>query len=155
MKKFLVLLLGVVMALFCFTSCDVINSVLGGGEDNGVKVYSVEAKFGNSAEVNQWKNIYLVDEDTYILTVNAVDSQDPDRVTADFYMSGSYELEGNVLTLKAGYGYVFAMSGDTPIQMPVTPGENGTANAMYAAMMGTTGLSFTLNEDGTFVPVEA
>lgn len=155
MKKFLVLLLGVVMALFCLTSCDVINSVLGGGEDNGVKVYSVEAKFGNSAEVNQWKNIYLVDEDTYILTVNAVDSQDPDRVTADFYMSGSYELEGNVLTLEAGYGYVFAMNGDTPIQMPVGPGENGSANAMYAAMMGTTGLSFTLNEDGTFAPVEA
>ena len=80
MKKFLVLLLGVVMALFCFTSCDVLNSVLGGGEDNGVKVYTVEAKFGNSAEINQWKNIYLVDEDTYIITVNAVDSQDPDRV---------------------------------------------------------------------------
>ena len=154
MKKFLVLLLGVVMALFCFTSCDVLNSVLGGGEDNGVKVYTVEAKFGNSAEINQWKNIYLVDEDTYIITVNAVDSQDPDRVTADFYMSGSYTLEGNTLTIAQGYGYVFAMNGDTPIQMPVTPSETGV-NGMYGAMMGTTGLTFTLNEDGTFTPVEA
>ena len=55
MKKFLVLLLGVVMALFCFTSCDVINSVLGGGEDNGVKVYTVEAKFG----ISLWPSLRL------------------------------------------------------------------------------------------------
>lgn len=141
LKKLVALLLVVVLSVFCLAAC-------GGGGDSeagGVKVYSVEAKF-NSETVNQWKNIYLVDDNTYIITVDAVDSQDATRVTADFVMKGNYTLDGNTLTLEPGYGSAFAMNGDTPVIMQVTP-DNG---AMYFAMMGTQGYTFTLNEDGTF-----
>ena len=58
--------------------------------------YVIEAKF-NSETVNQWKTLYLLDEDTYTLTVYALDSKDPNKVTADFYMSGTYTLDGTTL----------------------------------------------------------
>lgn len=112
---------------------------------NGVEVYTIEAKF-NSEEVNQWKTLYLVDEDNYILTVKALDSKDMTTVTADFYMAGTYEREGDTVTLAPGYGYCKAMNGSMPIEMPVAGG-----GAMYAAMMGTTGYVYTLSGD-TFTP---
>ena len=140
MKKFLqvfAVFALVLVGLFGLASC--------GGND--VEVYTIEAKF-NSEEVNQWKKLYLIDEDNYVLTVKALDSKDLTTVTADFYMAGTYTREGDVVTLDPGYGYVKAMNGSTPIQMPVAGG-----GAMYAAMMGTTGYTYTL--DGTtFVPAE-
>lgn len=142
MKKIVALMLVIIMSALCLTAC--------GGEaaDNGVKIYTVEAKF-NSETVNQWKNIYLIDEDNYVLTVYAVDSKDATKTTADFYMAGKYTLDGNTLTLEPGYGYTYALNGDTPIEMPVSEG-----GAMYAAMMGTTGYTYTLLEDGSFEVVE-
>lgn len=140
--KRLVCLVLAMVAVLGLTACG------GSKNDSGVKVYTVEAKF-NSDTVNQWKNIYLVDEDTYILTVYALDSKDNTKVTADFYMAGNYTLEGDVLNINLGYGYCKAMNGDTPIEMPVSP-ENG---AMYYAMIGGQGTSFTLS-DGTFEMVQ-
>lgn len=138
-KKLLVLALAVVAAL-SLVAC-------GGSKDEaGVKVYTIEAKF-NSDTVNQWKNFYLVDEDTYILTVDAVDSKDATKVTCDFVMKGNYTLDGDKLTIEMGYGSVYALNGDTPITMQINP-EAGAA--MYAAMMGTEGLTYTLLEDGSF-----
>lgn len=143
MKKIIALILVVVIAALCLTACG------GGSDESAVKVYSVATKF-NSEVDNQWKNIYLVDEDNYIITVYALDSKDSTKVTADFYMAGKYTLDGNTLTIEPGYGYCYALNGDTPIEMTVSEG-----GAMYSAMMGTTGYTFTLLEDGSFeVPVE-
>lgn len=141
MKKIVAILLLVVMAL-CLAAC--------GKDESGVKVYTVEAK-SNSETINQWKKIVLLDEDTYILTVDAVDSRDATRVTANFVMKGSYTLADDVVTLEPGYGSVYAMNGDTPITMQITP---ESAAAMYGAMMGSTGWSWTLEKDGTFTAVE-
>ena len=142
MKKVVAILLRVVMAL-SLTAC-------GSKDDSGVKVYTVEAKF-NSETINQWKKIILLDEDTYILTVDAVDSHDATHVTANFVMKGSYTLADDVVTLEPGYGSVYAMNGDTPITMQITP---ESAAAMYGAMMGSTGWSWTLEKDGSFTAVE-
>lgn len=117
-------------------------------EASGVKVYSVEAKF-NSEEINQWKNIYLLDDSTYVITVYALDSQDPSKVTADFVMKGKYTLDGDTLNIELGYGYTTALNGDTPIEMAVTP-DNA---AMYYAMIGGNTTTFTLS-DGTFELVQ-
>lgn len=143
MKKMIALVLALMMC-FALVACG------GGSEavDNGVSVYTVEAKF-NSETVNQWKKIYLIDEDNYLLTVYALDSKDSSKVTADFYMAGKYTLEGTTLTLEPGYGYTYALNGDTPIEMAVSEG-----GAMYAAMMGTTGYTYTLLEDGSFEAAE-
>lgn len=142
MKKILAIMLVVIMAALCLTACG------GSGEESSVKIYTIEAKF-NSETVNQWKTLYLVDDDNYILTVYAVDSKDATKVTADFYMAGKYTLEGNTVTLTPGYGYTYALNGDTPIEMPVAEG-----GAMYFAMMGTQGYTYTLGEDGSFAPAE-
>lgn len=142
MKKYVALLLVVVLAALCLTACG------GSSEESGVKVYSVEAKF-NSETVNQWKSIYLLDEDNYCLTVYALDSKDSTKVTADFYMAGKYTLNGTTLTLEPGYGYCYALNGDTPIEMPISEG-----GAMYSAMMGTTGYTYNLLQDGTFEAAE-
>lgn len=141
MKKIIAILLLAVMAL-SLTACS--------KDESGVKVYTVEAKF-NSETINQWKKIVLLDEDTYILTVDAVDSKDATRVTANFVMKGSYTLSDNVVTLEPGYGSVYAMNGDTPITMQITP---ESAAAMYGAMMGSTGWAWTLEKDGSFTAVE-
>lgn len=140
MKKIVAILLLAVLAL-SLTAC--------GKDDSGVKVYTVEAKF-NSETINQWKKIVLLDEDTYIITVDAVDSKDATRVTADFVMKGSYTLDGTTLSIQPGYGSVYAMNGDTPITMQITP---ESAAAMYGAMMGTTSWTYTV-EDGTFTAIE-
>lgn len=145
MKKVITLVLVVVMAALCMVGC---ASNAAKAEDNGVKVYTVEAKF-NSETVNQWKKIYLLDEDNYVITVKALDSKDSSIVTADFYMAGTYTLDGNTLTINPGYGYCKAMNGDTPIEMPISEG-----GAMYNAMMGTTGYAYTLLEDGSFEVAE-
>lgn len=143
MKKVITLVLVVVMAALCLTACSSEKSA-----DNGVKVYTVEAKF-NSETVNQWKKIYLLDDHNYVLTVYALDSKDSSIVTADFYMAGNYTLDGNTLTINPGYGYCKAMNGDTPIEMKVEEG-----GAMYYAMIGGASYTFTLLEDGSFEVVE-
>lgn len=143
MKKVITMVLVVVMAVLALTGC----SSNAKAADNGVKVYTVEAKF-KSDEVNQWKKIYLVDDHNYLITVYALDSQDSSIVTADFYMAGTYTLDGNTLTIDPGYGYCKAMNGDTPIEMPVSEG-----GGMYFAMIGAS-YTFTLLEDGSFEVVE-
>lgn len=144
MKKVITLVLVVVMAVLALTGC----SSNAKSADNGVKVYTVEGKH-NSEEVNQWKKIYLLDDSKYVFTVYALDSQDSSIVTADFYMAGTYTLDGNTLTIDPGYGYVKAMNGDTPIEMAVSEG-----GAMYFAMAGAASYTFTLLEDGSFEVVE-
>lgn len=139
MKKVITLVLVVVMAALCLTACSSEKSA-----DNGVKVYVVEGKH-NSETINKWQKIYLVDDHNYIITVYALDSKDSSIVTADFYMAGTYTLDGNTLTINPGYGYCKAMNGDTPIEMAVSEG-----GGMYFAMMDNTGYTFTLLEDGSF-----
>lgn len=145
MKKVITLVLVVVMAALCLTACS--SNSGAAAADNGVKVYTVEAKF-NSETVNQWKKIYLVDDHTYIATVYALDSKDSSIVTADFYMAGNYTLDGNTLVIEPGYGYCKAMNGDTPIEMAVSEG-----GGMYFAMFGAS-YTFNLLEDGSFEVVE-
>lgn len=114
-----------------------------------VGVYTTEVKF-NSATVNQWKTLYLLDEDTYTLTVYALDSRDGETVTADFYMTGTYlkNADGTV-TLQAGYGFAKMMNGDIPVEMQVTPDANGQLSKLYYSMVGQFD-TFILNEDGTW-----
>lgn len=119
------------------------------GESNGVEKYVVEAKF-NSEEVNQWKTLYLIDEDNYVITVYALDSKDMETVTADFYMAGTYTREGNVVTIELGYGYCKAVNGGIPMEFAITPLTGG---AMYAAMMGSAGTVYTL-ANGSFTVSE-
>ncbi len=145
MKKIIALLLVVIMATCCLAACD-----NGGTEEvkHNVQIYTVEAKF-NSETVNQWKNIYLLDEDSYVMTVYALDSKDNTKVTADFYMSGKYTQDGNIITIEPGYGYTKALNGDTPIAMTVSPDDAGGFSGMYYAMFGQFN-SFVLNADGTW-----
>lgn len=144
MKKVITLLMVVVMAALCLVGCSGSDAKV---EDNGVKVYTVEAKF-NSEIVNQWKTIYLLDDHNYVVTVYALDSKDSSIVTADFYMAGTYTLDGNTLTINPGYGYCKAMNGDTPIEMPISEG-----GGMYFAVMAPS-YTFTLLENGSFEVVE-
>ena len=58
MKRFLALAMALMM-VFSFAACG------GSKDESGVKVYTMDGKF-NSETVNQWRNLYLVDEDTYI-----------------------------------------------------------------------------------------
>lgn len=138
MKRILVILL---MALFLFGCAQ--------QQAQTVSVYTVEEKF-NSATVNQWKTLYLLDEDTYTLTVYALDSQDGKTVTADFYMTGKYiQNEDGTVTLQAGYGYAKMMNGDIPVEMQVTPDANGQLSNLYYSMIGQFD-TFILNDDGTW-----
>lgn len=114
-----------------------------------VSVYTTQEKF-NSATVNQWKTLYLLDEDNYTLTVYALDSQDGETVTADFYMAGKYtKNEDGTVTLQAGYGYAKMMNGDIPVEMQVAPDANGGLSSLYYSMIGQFD-TFILNEDGTW-----
>lgn len=138
MKRILAILL---MALFLFGCAQ--------QQEQTVSVYTVEEKF-NSATVNQWKTLYLLDEDTYTLTVYALDSQDGKTVTADFYMTGKYiQNEDGTVTLQAGYGYAKMMNGDIPVEMQVTPDANGQLSNLYYSMIGQFD-TFILNDDGTW-----
>lgn len=141
MKRILSAVLAVCMAL-CLLGCT-------REKDTRVKVYTVEEKF-NSATVNQWKTLYLLDEDTYTLTVYALDSQDGKTVTADFYMTGKYTTnENGTITLQSGYGYAEMMNGDIPVEMQVAPDANGGLSNLYYSMIGQFD-TFILNDDGTW-----
>lgn len=120
--------------------------------DSGVAKYTMDGKF-NSETVNQWRNLYLVDEDTYILELEVLDSRDATRHTVEFVMRGEYvKNEDGSITLQPGYGNGYAMNGEQQIPCTATPAE---WNGMFTAMFGVNGITtFTLNEDGTYLPVE-
>ncbi len=135
----------VILSLIGLTGC----SSKGSSGSSEVKVYTNETKL-NSDVINVWTSFYLLDEDTYLFTVYAVDSKDNTKVTADLSMKGQYTLDGDQLKIDLGYGYVVAMNGDTPVEMAITA-DNA---AMYYAMIGGQYTSFTLEKDGTFEIVE-
>lgn len=142
MKKVVLLFFVLLMAALCLAGC-------GTKGESGVAVYTVEEKF-NSDTVNQWKTLYLLDGDTYTLTVYALDSQDASTVTADFYMSGSYITnEDGTITLQPGYGYAKVLNGDIPVEMVIEPDANGNLSSMYYSVMGQFD-TFILNKDGTW-----
>lgn len=142
MKKILSLLMAVLVALCMLSAC-------GNTREQQVSVYTVEEKF-NSATVNRWKTLYLLDEDNYTLTVYALDSQDAATVTADFYMSGKYITnEDGSVTLQAGYGFARVRNGDIPVEIPVQPDANGNLSSMYYSVIGQFD-TFILNKDGTW-----
>lgn len=143
MKRIVLVLLVILLTVCSLAAC--------GGEnaEPEVKVYTVEAKF-NSDTVNQWKRLYLLDGDNYVLTVDAVDSRDASRVTAAFYMAGEYTVnEDGTVTIQPGYGYARVMNGETPMEVTVTPDENGVMDNMYLTMIGQF-TTFALNSDGTW-----
>lgn len=141
-KKVLIFVLSAMM-LFSFAAC--------GGKEEGfdVRGYTNGTKL-KSETVNKWQSIYLLTEDTYVVTVKALDSKDPSIVTFDLVMKGNYTMEGNVVTLEPGHGYVTAMNGSNPLEMAITP----NSQAMFQTGIGGNFTQFTLNEDGTFTPVE-
>lgn len=121
-------------------------------QNGAVRTYTVESKF-NSETVNQWKTLYLLNEDQYVITVYALDSQDSSRVTADFYMTGKYITnEDGSVTLQPGYGHADVLNGDTPISMTITPDVNGRMHSMYYSVVGEFD-TFILNQDGTWTGV--
>ena len=123
------------------------------GDQVEAKRYTVAEKF-NSETVNQWKTLCLVDEDNYVLTVDAVDSKDASCVTADFYMAGKYVDNGNgTVTLLPGYGYAKVMNGDEAVEVQVEPDKNGAMGNMYLTMIGQF-TTFRLKANGTWEGVE-
>ena len=110
---------------------------------NGVKDSYYCEGYYNSDEVNQFKYIVILDDDTFICSVKSLDSKDMTTETVNYVMKGSYVLDGDKLTLTPGYGYTLAMNGDTPIEMPMTPDNT----AMSAACLGTSDFVFTVDED--------
>ena len=140
MKRSLAILLLVLVTL-CSFGCT--------AEEKQVRVYTVEEKF-NSTIVNHWKTLYLLDENTYTLTVYALDSQDNETVTADFYMTGEYtKNENGTVTLQTGYGYAKMKNGDICVEMPVQPDANGQLSSLYYSMIGQFD-TFVLKSDGTW-----
>ena len=141
MKRILAAMLAV-LTLLCLFGC-------AREQAQTVAVYTKEEKF-NSETVNHWKTLYLLNEDTYTLTVYALDSRDGETVTADFYMTGKYtkNQDGSV-TLQAGHGYAKMMNGDIPVEMPVTPDANGQLSNLYYSMIGQFD-TLILNDDGTW-----
>lgn len=146
MKRLVVLAMAAMM-LFSFAACGNSNS-----NDTGVKVYTMDGKF-KSETVNQWRNLYLVDDTTYILELNVLDSQDASKHTVEFVMRGEYTTNSDgTITLQPGWGNGYAMNGDTMLPCTATPDE---WNQMFVAMFSVNGITtFTLNSDGTYVPVE-
>lgn len=141
MKRILAAMLAV-LTLLCLCGCT-------REQAQTVAVYTKEEKF-NSETVNHWKRLYLLNEDTYTLTVYALDSRDGETVTADFYMTGKYtKNEDGTVTLQAGYGYAKMMNGDIPVEMQVTPDANGQLSNLYYSMIGQFD-TFILNDDGTW-----
>jgi len=145
MKRILALAMALMM-VFSFAACG------GSSNESGVKLYTMDGKF-NSEEVNQWRNLYLVDEDTYILELDVLNSQDATKHTVEFVMRGEYVTnEDGTITLQPGWGNGYAMNGEAMLPCNATP--EGW-NQMFVAMFGVNGLTtFTLNEDGTYLPVE-
>lgn len=142
MKKYILLMLIAALLLTGLSAC-------AQEEDQGVRTYKVEGKF-NSNEVNQWKTLYLLDEDHYMITVYALDSQDAQRVTADFYVSGKYVTnEDGSITLQPGYGYAELLNGETPISVEICPDVNGNMSSIYDSVVGRFD-TVILNDDGTW-----
>lgn len=138
MKRLYSVLLAVLVALFLF-GCSA-------KAENGVQVYTVEETV-NSATVNQWKTLYLLDEDNYVLTAYALDGE---TVTTDFYMAGKYiRNENGTVTLKPGHGYAEMLHGEIPVQMQVQPDANGQMSSLYRDVIGEFD-TFILNKDGTW-----
>ena len=121
-------------------------------ETSSVNVYTMDGKF-NSETVNMRRNLYLVDEDTYILELEVFNSQDLSQHTVEFIMRGVYEDHGDgTITLKPGYGNGYAMNGNQKLACTATEEE---WNTMFEAMFGVNGATkFTLNENGTYIPAE-
>ena len=135
-------ILAILLVTLCMVGC-------AQEQEPTVSVYTVEEKF-NSATVNQWNTLYLLDEDNYTLTVYALDSRDGETVTADFYMAGKYtKNEDGTVTLQPGYGYAKMMNGDIPVEMQVFPDANGQLSSLYYSMIGQFD-TFILNDDGTW-----
>lgn len=144
--KRLVVLAMAAMMLFSLAACG------GGSGESGVKLYTMDGKF-NSETVNQWRNLYLVDDDTYILELAVLNSQDTTKHTVEFVMRGEYVTnEDGTITLQPGWGNGYAMNGEQQLPCTATPDE---WNGMFVAMFGVNGITtFTLNDDGTYLPVE-
>lgn len=143
-RKSLVLILAVMM-LFGLMAC--------GNEttETQIKKYTMDGKF-NSEEVNWWRNLYLVDEDTYILEIEVFDSQDETKHTVEFVMRGEYTLDGDKITLSIGDGNGYVMNGKDKIAC--TTGNEGWER-VFETILGVKGVqSFTLKDDGTFVPAQ-
>jgi len=142
MRKAIVLILAVMM-LFGLTACG------GDTTEAQVKKYTMDGKF-NSEEANWWRNLYLVDEDTYILEIEVLDSQNPELHTVEFVMRGQYTLNEDKITLTLGDGNGYVMNGQDKIAC-VTGSEGW--ERIFDAMFGVNGATtFTLRDDGTYVP---
>ena len=115
----------------------------------GPEQYVVNGYYGQQEVSNLKRTLTLIDEDTYTLTVVALDSKDLVTRTMDLYMSGAYTRVENTVTIEPGYGNCKAMNGSTPIQMPITP----DGQTMYAMAMETQSYVFEVG-DGTFTMVE-
>lgn len=116
-----------------------------------VKKYTMDGKF-NSEEVNWWRNLYLVDEDTYILEIEVLDSQDVTKHTVEFVMRGDYTLDGDKITLTMGDGNGYVMNGKDKIAC--TTGNEGWERVFEAILGVKDAGAFTLKEDSTFVPAQ-
>ena len=145
MKKVVVLTIAAMMALGV-AACGSSNN------EADVRVYTMDGKF-NSETVNQWRNLYLVDEDTYILEIEVLNSQDTTKHTVEFVMRGSYVDNGDdTITLQPGFGNGYAMDGETMVPCTVTDDE---WNGMFETMFGVNGATtFALSDDGTYKPAQ-
>lgn len=146
LAKRLLVLVAAMMMVFGLVACG------GGSDEAGVKVYTMDGKF-NSETVNQWRNLYIVDEETYILELEVLNSQDATKHTVEFVMRGYYTDNGDgTITLEPGYGNGYAMNGEQMIPCTATADE---WNGMFEAMFGVNGATtFTLNDDGTYLPAQ-
>lgn len=149
MKKRLLALLAVLVMAASLVAC----GGEGSGDDKeaaaGVTVYTFDGTF-NSETPNQFRNLYLVDEDTYVLEIEVLDSKDNTKHTVEFVMRGSYTKDGDQVTLTPGYGNGYAMNGSQAVPATVTPDNTGMLDVMF----GTNGIyTFKLLEDGTYEPV--
>ena len=141
MKRYYSIFL-VIIAVFFLFGCSA-------NTDNIVQVYTIEEKV-NSATVNQWKTLYLLDEDNYTFTVYALDPVDGTTVTTDFFMAGKYtKNEDGTVTIHAGHGYAEMRHGDIPVQMLVQPDANGNMYNLYWELVGEFD-TFILNKNGTW-----
>ena len=137
-KKIAVILMLITLS-FCFIGCG------NNSDENTVKVYHMEGSF-NSETTNMWRDLYIVDEDTYILTIQVLKSDGSGEPTVDYLEKGIYKTNADgTITLKDGVGGGYAMNEDKKIAwtegMDILMSVNGVR-------------TFSLNEDGTWTPVE-
>lgn len=120
----------------------------GGKEaENTVTYYKMDGMF-NSEETNLWRNLYLVDEDTYILEIEALNSDGSGKITVEYVERGTYLMseDGTQITLRDGYGSGYVMDEDSKIDW--------TGKGMDTLLRVNGVRTFLLNEDGTWEPVE-